>query len=68
MHPTHGLLLQLVARDIIHMHVADSTNVGTDKVGGIHVSFRLSYAKDADGTDVHAYTLDQSWFGLNTVE
>ena len=66
--PIHGLALQLYARGIIGIEVADRTKIGTKHLHGKHLRITLP-AKDF-GEEVGfmpAYTILESYHGLNTV-
>eukprot|EP00986_Skeletonema_menzelii_P013052 scaffold7400_cov122-Skeletonema_menzelii.AAC.1 len=68
MGPIHGLALQLYARDIIGIEVADTTKIGTEHINKKHLRITLPAKDFGDEVGfVPVYTVLESYRGLNTV-
>ena len=69
MGPIHGLALQLFARDIIGVEVADTAKVGTLHFNRNHLRITLPAKDFGDEVGVlPVYTVLESYLGLNIVQ
>ena len=62
----HAIALQLLSKGIILLGISDKTKIGDEKkLNDNHVIVTLPVSKNARGTPMLAYLIDESWSGLN---
>ena len=66
MGPIHVIALQLLSKGIILFNIADKTKIGDEKKLNIdHVIVTLPVSNNARDTPMPAYSIEESWSGLN---